>query len=550
MNKESLRMFLWVALISVAFFLYTHWEQKNLRQVDKNTVTYSESEKIDNTDIPQVSVKPEKKSQQQVIPKTQKSIPEERLINVKTDVFDLNIDLQGGDIVSLTLPKYPEEITDKSKGYQLLDNKVNEKFYVVQSGLLSEQGPDSRELGRALFTVNNKTFKLHQGDENLTVDLFYTTPNNVEIIKRFNFKKDSYLINVEYIVNNKSSQQYDASFYGRIKRTNTAKSSGFMGMRTYTGAAINTPDKAYYKISFDDMNKESFSQNIPGGWAAMIEHYFTTAWIPNPDSKHTYSSEKLADDVFGIRFVSNAVSVMPGETKTVSGRLYAGPEITDTLKEISPGLDLTVDYGVLWPICKPIFWVLKTMHQFVGNWGIAIILTTLVIKLLFFKLSASSYKSMARMRKLQPKIESLKQRYGEDKQGFGQAVMQLYKTEKVNPLGGCLPILVQIPVFIALYYVLLESVELRHAPFFLWINDLSAKDPFYVLPIIMGLSMIVQQKLSPAPPDPVQAKVMMVMPIVFTFLFIQFPAGLVLYWVVNNILSITQQWVITKSVEK
>jgi YidC/Oxa1 family membrane protein insertase len=246
--------------------------------------------------------------------------------------------------------------------------------------------------------------------------------------------------------------------------------------------------------------------------------------------------------------VSDPVTVAPQAQKTISAQLFAGPEITSILKQVSPGLELTVDYGVLWPICQPIFWVLKNIHNVIGNWGLAIIFTTLIIKLLFFKLSAASYRSMGNMKKIQPKMEQLKERYGDDKQEFGKAVMELYKREKVNPLGGCLPILVQIPVFIALYYVLLESVELRHAPFMLWIHDLSAKDPYYVLPILMGLSMLVQQKLSPAPPDPVQAKVMMAMPIVFTFLFVQFPAGLVLYWVVNNVLSILQQWYITKKV--
>ena len=458
----------------------------------------------------------------------------------------MDIDLQGGDIVRLVLPKYPQDIKKPDEGYTLLDNS-SKRFYIAQSGLLSPQGPDSKKLGRAYYSVKQKNFSL-QNDKTLFVDLLYKTPSGVDITKRFIFEKAKYLVNVKYIIDNKSSQTYHASFYSRIKRRPESEASGFMGMRTYTGAAVNTPDKSYYKLPLDDMAKEPFRKTVTGGWAAMIEHYFTTAWVPPKNQDSIFSSEVFGDNVYGVRYVSNPVSVLPGKSATVENKFYAGPEITDDLKAISPGLELTVDYGILWPICQPIFWLLKTTHKFVGNWGVAIILTTLLIKLLFYKLSASSYRSMGNMRKLQPRIEALKQRFGDDKQGFGQAVMALYRQEKVNPLGGCLPILVQIPVFIALYYVLLESVELRHAPFMLWITDLSAKDPYYVLPILMGASMIVQQKLSPAPPDPMQAKVMLAMPIVFTFLFVQFPSGLVLYWVVNNILSIAQQWVITKRI--
>jgi len=321
-------------------------------------------------------------------------------------------------------------------------------------------------------------------------------------------------------------------------------------MKSYTGAAINTPETKYKKLPFSDMREKPFSEDVMGGWAAMVEHYFATALVPSVEDKNAYQTETFADGIYGIRFVSAPEVVVPGAQKQIELKLYAGPEIANQLKELAPGLELTIDYGVLWFLCQPIFWLLKTMHELFSNWGVAIILTTVLIKAMFYKLSASSYKSMGNMRKMQPKIEELKKRFGDDKQKFSQAMMDLYKKEKINPLGGCLPVLVQIPVFIALYYVLLECVELRQAPFVLWIHDLSAKDPYYVLPLIMGASMFVQQKLNPTPPDPIQAKVMMFMPVFFTFLFLQFPAGLVLYWVVNNLLSILQQWMITRKIEQ
>lgn len=568
MNKDYFKIFLWVGLFLVGFLLYGHWQKEHptkeatSSQQGKNNITTAKSSDplLDDKDVSQDGVDiPEAPNLTKNIKSAQEidnlsaspnapvdNIPKSRVVNVKTDVFDLDIDLKGGDIVRLNLLKYPKELKKDAsgEGFSLFAN-TNERYYIAQSGLLSNSGPDSKTLGRGLYKANKVNYKL-EGEE-LFVDLFYLAKNNVSITKRFIFTKNSHLIKLDYIIHNKGANNYQASLYGRIKRKPVESKSGFMGsMRTYTGAALKTLDKNYYKISFKDMSKKAFDQTITGGWAGMVEHYFTSAWVPDPKTENTYSSEVLSNNTFGIRFVSSDTVVYPGEEKVLGAELYAGPEITDVLKNISPGLELTVDYGILWPICQPIFWLLKTIFKFVGNWGVAIILTTLVIKLLFFKLSAASYRSMGNMRKLQPMIDTLKKRYEGDKQAFGQAVMAMYKKEKVNPLGGCLPILVQIPVFIALYYVLLESVELRHAPFALWINDLSVKDPFYVLPIIMGLSMIVQQKLSPAPPDPVQAKVMMLMPIFFTFLFLQFPSGLVLYWVVNNGLSILQQWIITK----
>jgi YidC/Oxa1 family membrane protein insertase len=321
-------------------------------------------------------------------------------------------------------------------------------------------------------------------------------------------------------------------------------------MQTYQGGALYTPDKKFKKIKYKEMDEGPFAQTITGGWAAMVEHYFISAWIPSEDAQNEYFTYAIDGPKTYNIGAKTGVAVPAGSQGVVKGQLYIGPETTDVLKEISPGLELTVDYGILWPVSQLIFYLLKKIHGVVGNWGWSIILVTIFIKALFYKLSAASYRSMGHLRRVQPKIEQLKERCGEDKQKFSQSMMELYRKEKINPLGGCLPILVQIPVFIALYYVLLESVELRQAPFMLWLQDLSSKDPYYVLPLLMGGSMLLQQRLSPSPPDPMQAKMLMLMPIVFTFLFLSFPSGLVLYWVANNVLSITQQYFIMRNLEK
>ena len=482
-----------------------------------------------------------------VSPTVNKIMVSKNIISVTTDVMRLSIDLEGGDIVKLSLPKYPIELNGNA-GFQLLDQSMS-RSYIAQSGLLSVFGPDSATSGRATFTSSSREYEMLDTAKNLIVKLNYTTPTNVKIIKQFVFTRDSYDVEVIYKINNQGTRDYTARFYGRLKRDAGEESGGFLsGMQTYTGAAVNTPDKAYKKLKFGDFAKKPFSQTISGGWLAMSEQYFVSSWIANPKQKYYYQTETFANNLYGISLISDSLTVAPGTTADIGAKLYAGPEITDDLKELSNGLELTVDYGFLWPICQPIFWLLKKLYSFVGNWGWAIICITITIKALFYKLSAASYRSMGNMRKLQPQMEALKREHGDDKQKFGQEMMQLYRREKVNPLGGCLPVLVQIPVFISLYYVLLGSVELRQAPFALWIYDLSIKDPFYVLPLLMGATMFLQQKLNPAPPDPVQAKIMMAMPFVFTVIFLQFPAGLVLYWLVNNMLSITQQWYITNKV--
>jgi len=322
-----------------------------------------------------------------------------------------------------------------------------------------------------------------------------------------------------------------------------------MGMQSFLGMALSSTEKPYEKYNFDDMTEEPINQQIQGGWVSFIQHYFLSSWIPNNEITHTYQS-KVRNGLFLMGFISPATVVEAGSSGEVSAKLYIGPKIIERLEEVAPNLDLTVDFGWLFFIATPLFLLLDFFYGLVQNWGIAIILVTLVVKALFFKLSAASYRSMANMRRVAPKLKTLKEQHGDDRQKMSAAMMDLYKKEKINPLGGCLPILVQMPVFIALYWVLLESVQLRHAPFMFWITDMSVKDPLFILPILMGISMFIQMQLNPAPPDPMQAKIMKIMPIMMTVFFLWFPAGLVLYWLVNNILSISQQWVITRQIEK
>jgi YidC/Oxa1 family membrane protein insertase len=381
----------------------------------------------------------------------------------------------------------------------------------------------------------------------------------MEFVIRYHFTPGSYDIGVVHEINNKSAQPWVGHSYVRLERTPPEKSSGLAMMPTYTGAVFYSPDKKYEKINFDKIDDarkdgksyfDAIDREFSGGWIAFIEHYFVAAFIPPKDDVFKYFTQKPSPNGkrYWIGMMSGQKTVQPGEKAQTSLQLYAGPKIQKDLAVIAPGLELSVDYGWLTFLSKPIFWLMGVIHGFIGNWGWSIILLTLTIKLAFYKLSETSYKSMARMKKLAPRMQQINERYADDRQRKGQAMMELYKQEKVNPLGGCLPILIQIPVFIALYYVLLESVELRQAPWIGWITDLSIKDPYFVLPIIMGISMFAQQKLNPTPPDPIQAKMMMILPIVFTFMFLFFPSGLVLYWVVNNLLSITQQWYITKIV--
>ncbi len=541
MELQRTRIFLLISLFAVGFALFSVWQQEHPTAVPTEV-----TENKATSDIPTVATAEIAKGVSDTVKQARKTA---ELIDIQTDVFSLKVDANGGDIVRAELKKYPQMLNSE-KGYVLLD-ETKERDYIAQTGLTGkdELGPDSRTQGRAHYTLAQTHYVLGENNE-LNVQMHWQNNEGVKVTKTLGFKRDSYIVDVIYTITNPKNTPWLASFYGQLQREHIKEDgNGLFNVQMYQGGAVYTPSKPFKKISYSDMQKAPFKEQIKGGWAAQVEHYFLSAWIPDKDSTNTYFTRVDDENIFNIGALT-PLEVAPNSTQTVKGQFYIGPEIAQTLEKISPGLNLTIDYGILWPISQLIFWLLKSINNYVGNWGWSIIFVTLIIKLLFFKLSASSYRSMGKMRLLQPRIELLKERHKDDKQQFSVALMDLYKKEKLNPLGGCLPILVQIPVFIALYYVLLESVELRHAPFMFWIKDLSSRDPYYVLPLIMGATMFLQQKMNPTPPDPVQAKVMMLMPVIFTVLFISFPAGLVLYWTVNNLLSIAQQWFITRSIEQ
>lgn len=467
------------------------------------------------------------------------------LIQVKTDVLDVAIDLKQGDVVSGQLLDYPLSVEEKNKPFGLLQNEAGER-YVANSSLFVSDGRNVQSLNFD-FTSEKQSYELGSDQNKLTVVLNGKNSDGLDVQKEFTFTKGSYLISVNYKIANTSTSEWKGYLNTQLLRSSPKEDkSSIFHVGSFTGASYSNPGvHRYQKVSFPDMNKANLDVDAKGGWIAMQQHYFLSAWIPNANSENKFYTRSNNGD-YTIGVVSQPITVNPNQQKEVGSQLYVGPEITSVLKSISPSLDLTVDYGILWFVSSLLFSLMKAIYNFVGNWGWSIVLVTVLIKLAFYRLSATSYKSMAGMRKLQPKLQALRERYGDDKAKISQATMELYRQEKVNPLGGCLPIVIQIPVFIALYWVLLESVELRQAPFIFWIKDLASPDPYHVLPLIMGATMLIQQKLNPAPPDPMQAKVMMFLPILFTGLFWNFPSGLVLYWIVNNTLSILQQWYITR----
>jgi YidC/Oxa1 family membrane protein insertase len=475
-----------------------------------------------------------------------------KYITVETDVLDLKIDLHGGDIVYAGLPDYTMSL-ESDDPFVILE-KNDTRNYIAQSGLIGSNATDTSE-GRPQFAAPNANYVLQDGSDTLNVDLRYQYSDAITIIKRFSLSRGEYLISVEYLVDNQSDAPFQASFFGQLKRGDSADPSvndegGMFAMKPFIGVAYATNEDLYNKTTFSKMQDKPIKASVNGGWIGIIQHYFVSAWVPPVDSVNELSTIVTKQGMNIARVTSAAVTIEPRSQGKISADFYTGPKDQYSLQEISPGLELTVDYGWLWWIAQPLFWLLTKIHSVLGNWGFSIIAVTILVKAAFFQLNQKAFTSMANMRKFQPKLAEIKERYTDDRQKQSQAMMELYKKEKINPLGGCLPMVVQMPVFIALYWVLMESIELRHAPFMLWIHDLSAMDPYFVLPLIMGLSMFIQQRLNPAPPDPMQAKIMQWMPIVFTFFFLFFPAGLVLYWVVNNTLSIIQQYIITKRIEK
>ena len=480
------------------------------------------------------------------------------MVHVKTDVLDVVISSQGGDILEVRLPSYPVSLEQPDVPFVLLQKEPPR--YIAQSGLLHDRQPGLDSNNRApnhyaVFSSSQTEYSLRQGAEKLEVPLTWKSEDGIVVEKVYTFYPGEFHIDVEYRIQNGSNTIWQGRQYRQLRRAFRAEDeegSMLMGTAAYVGTAYY--DGKYEKLPFDDIAEQKLEKDITGGWISMVQHYFISAWIAasqqDPERVYAKKIDSAAGPEYLIGLRSAAVTIPAGETGSLKTRFYAGPKLHEKVSKLAPGLDLTSDYGIFTVIARPIFWMLRQIHAVVGNWGWAIIILTIIIKALFYKLSETSYRSMANMRKLAPKLQALKDRVGDDKQKYQQAMMELYKKEKINPMAGCLPILIQIPVFISLYWVLLEAVELRQAPWILWIKDLSIKDPYFVLPILMGATMLIQQKLNPPPPDPMQAKIFMALPFVFTVFFAFFPAGLVLYWFVNSLLSITQQWIITRRIEK
>ncbi len=553
---DNFRLLLFFALAFVLLLIWQAWEQHTAPSPARAPTTApAEQPSVPAAPAP---AKPE------TVPSSADQLASASRVRVRTDVFDAVFDSLGADLRELRLRKYPVDADSPDEPFVLMVDRGPELF-IAQSGLIGHEGDYPTH--KTAYSAAAGDFSLAPGASELRVPFTWRAANGVAYTKTYIFYRDSYVIDVEFSVSNATRSDWRGYVYGQFQRAHTDKSSIFE-TPTYTGGAIHSPEGKFEKISFDDMRKRALKREVTGGWVAMLQHYFVGAWLQESKARNEFYTDVLSGGRHVIGFKRlDPITVGPGQSGAARIKLYLGPKQRERLARLvcgtdsaarmtagcerdrpyAEGMDLTVDYGWLTPIAAPLFWLLDMIHRAVGNWGWAIILLTILIKLAFYPLSAASYKSMAQMKKLQPRLQALRERFGDDRQKLNQAMMEIYKTEKINPLGGCLPIVIQIPVFIALYWVLLESVEMRQAPWVLWIRDLSTKDPYYVLPILMGASTFLQQKLNPTPMDPIQQKVFMFLPWVFTVFFLFFPAGLVLYWVVNNILSIAQQWYINRT---
>jgi len=557
---DNQRLFLFVALSFVVLLLWQSWMEDygpgpappvehgqppaTTALPGDNFVDSRVDSQADTADLPGVPA--EMSAVERALPETD-LLKTAQYITVETDLFQIRIDTTGGDLRQADLLAYKATTEPDSPPFRLLNDSLPNLF-VIQSGLRASVGTEPTH--HVVYTAEQSNYRMADGADELAVSMVWQSPEGVEVVKRYIFHRGSYAIDLQHEVRNNSAVEWQGRQYRQLQRTQVAETGQSSFIYTYMGGVIYSPEEKYEKIKFDDMVDENLDRTITNGWAAMLQHYFLGALIPARAEADRYYTNTLSNARYVIGMISPGRTVVPGSSALYETRIFIGPKLQDEMKQVVPGLELTVDYGLLTVLAQPLFWLLKTIHGLLGNWGWAIVLVTMLIKLAFYKLSETSYKSMANMRKLAPRMKTLKERYGDDRQKLNQAMMEMYKKEKINPLGGCLPIVVQIPVFISLYWVLLESVELRHAPFILWITDMSSPDPYYILPLLMGATMLIQQRLNPAPMDPIQAKVMMMLPIVFTVFFAFFPSGLVLYWVVNNTLSIAQQWMITRRIER
>ena len=542
------KIFLFIAIFLTIFILWDKWELTQSTDEKGNTITQTAIVGIDSQDaaidVPAASDVPNVASTvtEDTTPTIDNSFTQGAFTTVVTDLLTVEISHKGGTIINAYLNEYPKELKSEEK-FQLLSNSPDRIFH-AQSGLIpAEQMPTHQ----SEYTSERQEYFL-QGNRELIVPLIWKGDNGVVVTKNYHFKPDSYIVEVDYLISNNSNTDQIVSSYTQLSHGSEEESGGgfMMGMQNFSGGATYNDEEIFEKIDFDDFDSSPKTTSI-GGWAAMIQHYFFAAWIPNDDEKHTYST-KSSRGKYLLTTVNPSSRIAAGTTAILGkNQLYIGPKEHVRLELLAPGLDKTVDYGWLYIVAKPVAIFLHWIYSFIGNWALSIVVLTLIIKLAFYKLSEKSFRSMAGMKKLAPRLQKIKETYKDDKQKIGKKTMELYKSEKINPAAGCLPILVQIPVFISVYWVLIEMVELRQTPF-LYLPDLAAKDPYFILPLIMGASMWFQQRLNPPPADPIQAKIMMMLPVVFTVFFLWFPSGLVLYWVTNNVLSITQQVYINKKI--
>ncbi|MEM6161428.1 membrane protein insertase YidC [Erwinia sp. P6884] len=535
---DSQRNLFLIAFLFVSFLIWQSWQTDHAPQPLQTQTTQNTTVSGDaaNQDVP--------------------ASGQGKTITVKTDVLSLHINTRGGDIEQAQLLTYPDKL-GSSQPFQLLETTPG-FLYQAQSGLTGRNGPDNPANGsRPLFTTSQDAFELADGQSELRIPLTFTAENGATFTKTFVLKRGEYAINVDYQVNNTTQQPLEVAMFGQLKQTidlpkHRDTGSNNFALHTFRGAAYSSSETNYEKYKFDTISEnENLSTTTANGWVAMLQQYFATAWVPRTAGTNTLYTSNLGNGIAAVGYKSSPVTIAPGSQQNLAATLWVGPEIQDKMAAVAPHLDLTVDYGWLWFISQPLFKLLKFLHSFIGNWGFSIIVITFIVRGIMYPLTKAQYTSMAKMRMLQPKIQAMRERMGDDKQRMSQEMMALYKAEKVNPLGGCLPLVIQMPIFLALYYMLMGSVELRHAPFALWIHDLSAQDPYYILPILMGITMFFIQKMSPTTvTDPMQQKIMTFMPVIFTVFFLWFPSGLVLYYIVSNLVTIIQQQLIYRGLEK
>ena len=543
---ESQRSFLVIGLALVTFLLWQQWQQDYGPKPVSTTTPQIEQAGVPSAAVQNIAGSEDVPAANAMLSNSVTSAENRTFIKVKTDTLDLTIDTLGGDVTSAQLLKFPVTIDDPEATTIL--SSQSDILYVAQSGLVGQAGPDSNPQGRPVYHSEQQNYQL-QG-ETLTVPLEFVSADGIRYVKSFVFKKGSHAIQVDYTIQNNGDAPISLQQYAQLKQI-TGRKGGSMFMPTYRGAAYSTEEDRYKKFDFSDFEDETLKEVTPAGWVAMIEHYFVSSWVPPQDQTNNIYSKLINQDQAVIGYTGEAKTIAPGTTGQLSSTLYIGPKNQEVLAQLARGLDLTVDYGFLWWLAQPLFTLLSWIQSLVINWGAAIIIITVIVKGFMYPLTKAQYESMAKMRALAPKIQALKDRYGDDRQKMSQGMMDLYKKEKTNPMGGCFPLLLQMPIFLSLYWVLLESVELRHADFVFWIKDLSVMDPYFVLPVLTGASMYLLQKLNPVTvQDPMQQKIMQYMPVVMSIFFLWFPAGLVLYWLISNVITLVQAKLIYAAMEK